>query len=35
MSSCERDEVSTACDGDVILVVECLWKNHIGESGHV
>ena len=35
MSVGERDEVSTACDGDVILVVECLWKNHIGETGHV
>ena len=35
MSVGERDEVSTAGDGDVILVVECLWKNHIGETGHV
>ena len=27
--------MSTACDGDVILVVECIWKIHIGETGHV
>ena len=33
--SWERDEVSTASDCDVILVVECLWKIHIGETGHV
>ena len=31
----ERDEISTADDCDVILVVECLWKIHIGETGHV
>ena len=32
--SWERDEVSTIlCD--VILVLECMWKNHIGETGHV
>ena len=36
MSVGERDEVSTAGDGDVVLVLECsLWKNHIGETGHV
>ena len=35
MSVGERDEVSTACDGNVILVLECVRKNHIGESGHV
>ena len=35
MSVGERDEVGTAGDGDVILVVECVRKNHIGESGHV
>ena len=32
----ERDEVSTSSDCDrLILVVECLWKIHVGESGHV
>ena len=33
--SWERSEVSTSSDCDVILVVECTWKNHIGETGHV
>ena len=32
--SWERDEGSTICL-DVILVVECFWKIHIGETGHV
>ena len=31
----ERDEVSTSSDCDVILVLECKWKMHIGETGHV
>ena len=31
----ERDEVSTSSDCDVILVVECIWKIHIVETGHV
>ena len=33
--SWERDEVSTSCDCDVILVVERIRKIHIGETGHV
>ena len=35
MSIRERGEVSTASDCDVILVVKCFWKIHIGETGHV
>ena len=31
----ERDEVSTSCDCDVIPVLECPWKIHISETGHV
>ena len=33
--SWERDEVSTSSDGDVSLIVECIWKIHVGETGHV
>ena len=33
--SWQRDEMSTSSDCDVILVLECIWKNHIGEIGHV
>ena len=32
--SWERDEGNTI-RLDVIPVVECIWKNHVGESGHV
>ena len=28
-------KVSTSSDCDVILALECLWKMHIGETGHV
>ena len=31
----EGDEMSASYDCDVILVVECLWKIHIGETRHV
>ena len=33
--SWERDEESTSSDCDVLLVMECIWKIHIGETGHV
>ena len=33
--SWERDEVSTSLDCDVIHVVECIRKIHIGETGYV
>ena len=33
--SWERDEGSTSSDCNVTLVAECLWKIHIGETGHV
>ena len=34
--SWERDEVSTSCDCDVILVAECIpSEKHISETGHV
>ncbi len=30
------DKVSTSCDCDVILVIECFTREiHIGETGHV
>ena len=36
MSMGERgDEVNTSCNCDVLLVLECDWKIHIGEIGHV
>ena len=33
--SWERDEVSTSSDYDVPLVLECIWKIHVGKTGHV
>ena len=33
--SWERDEESTSLDCDVSLIVECPWKIHIGETGHI
>ena len=35
MGVTEGGEVSTSSDCDVILVLECKWKIHIGETGYV
>ena len=27
--------MSTSNDRDVIIIYECIWKIHIGETGHI